>query len=128
VVPVELLAPTLVQPLRLSGKTLAREGRDLVALDGLLTTCDYPDPHYHIGFRRATVIPNRRIALRDVTLFDGRNRKLLRIPYLAVPITDRVPRYNYLPQVGQNNEEGVFVKSVVGYLLRDDLRACSAST
>ena len=121
VVPVELLAPTLVQPLRLSGKTLAREGRDLVALDGLLTTCDYPDPHYHIGFRRATVIPNRRIALRDVTLFDGRNRKLLRIPYLAVPITDRVPRYNYLPQVGQNNEEGVFVKSVVGYLLRDDL-------
>lgn len=120
VVPPERVGPNLLLPLRLSGASLERIGRDLVAEEGFLTTCDFPDPHYKIGFRKATLLPNRRLALRDATLYQ-RDRKLLRIRYLAIPISDRTMRSNYLPEVGRTDEEGYYVKTALGYLISEAL-------
>ncbi len=115
VVPPSLVGPNLLQPLRISGDTFGREGRNLVATGGFLTTCDFPFPHYRIGFRKATIIPNNRIVLRDATFYQY-DRRILKIPYLAIPIRDQI-RYSYLPQVGRTQEEGYFIKSAIGYAL-----------
>ena len=115
-----LVGPNLLQPLRLSGDTLTRVGRDLVATGGFLTTCDFPHPHFRIGFRKLTVIPNRRLALRDAGLYFG-ERRVLRLRYLSLPITERRLRYSYLPEVGRTEEEGFFVKTVLSYALSESL-------
>ena len=116
VVPVENLAGSLVQPLRVSGSTLDREGRIIRAGNGQATTCDYLRPHYRLSFRQLTYIPGKRIALRDVRVIID-ERTVFRLPYLSIPITDRPLRYSYLPQVGRTEEEGFFVKNAVGYAL-----------
>jgi hypothetical protein len=121
IVPVSQLGGSIVQPLRVSAELLAREeNRRLAGEGGVLTTCDYDDPHYTIAFRRLTVVPGKRVILRNARLRFG-NRTVLGLPYLALPITDRPLRYSYLPQFGQNAEEGYFVKFAQGYALRNTL-------
>jgi lipopolysaccharide export system protein LptA len=115
IIPPQLISASLLEPLRLSGKTIAREGRNLVATDGLLTTCDFPNPHYKIGFAKATVIPNDRIILRKASFYRY-DRVVFRIAYLSLPIRDDI-QYSYLPVVGRTDEEGYFVKNAVGYTL-----------
>jgi hypothetical protein len=58
--------------------------------------------------------------LRDARLRFG-DRTVLGLRHLALPITDRPLRYSYLPQFGQNQEEGYFVKFALGYALRNTL-------
>ncbi|MBC8102171.1 MAG: LPS-assembly protein LptD, partial [Cytophagales bacterium] len=113
IVPPSLLGPNLVEPLRISGREVTREGDITTARDGFLTTCDFPNPHYKIGFRQATVIPRRRIVLRDATFYRY-DKPIFRVRYLALPITDRIS-YSYLPLVGRNNEEGFFLKTALAY-------------
>jgi hypothetical protein len=109
----------IVQPVRLSGSTLERSGRMFKATGGFLTTCDFPNPHYKIGFRQADLIPNDRIVLRDAIIYRY-DRRVLRIPYLVIPIREG-RRFSYLPNVGRTNEEGWFVKVVLGYSLSQTL-------
>ena len=119
VVPPDLIGPQITQALRLSGKTVERDGTNLVATDGLLTTCDFPNPHYKIGFSKATVIPNNRIVFRKAVIYRY-DRAVLRLDYLTLPIRDEV-RFSYLPLVGKTEEEGYFVKNALGYTLGSTL-------
>jgi hypothetical protein len=114
VVPEQLVQPNLLQPLRISGREVTHQGNVMTARDGVLTTCDYPDPHYRIGFALAILIPNRRLTLRDAIFYDSRDLPVLRIGYLSIPLSDRV-RYTYLPQVGYDDEEGYYIKTAIGY-------------
>jgi hypothetical protein len=119
VIPPDMIGQQITQAVRLSGETISREGRLLIAVNGLLTTCDFPDPHFKIGFAKATVIPNQRIALRKAVLYRY-DKPVLRLEYLSLPIHEEI-RYSYLPVVGRNDEEGYFVKNAVGYALGNAL-------
>ena len=114
VAPPDTISTTLLQPLRLSASTLERNGRITVAEEGFLTTCDFDLPHYKIGFRKATVLQNDRIAMRDVKIYFG-DRVVFKLRYLSVPIREQVSKYAYLPLVGRTNEEGYFIKNAIGY-------------
>ncbi len=122
VIPTSELGGNLLQPLRVSGTTLEREIRGkrgvIEAADGFLTTCDYDRPHYRIGYRRLSIIPGKRVALRNVKLYFG-DRVVLRLRYLSLPLNDRQVRYSYLPQFGRTEEEGFYVKAAFGYALSD---------
>jgi hypothetical protein len=117
VVPPDLVGPNLLEPLILEGRSVRRDGRDTFAEDGYLTTCDFPFPHYRVFFKRAQIVPNRRIILHKATIYQY-DRRVLTIPYLVIPIRDQI-RYSYLPQFGRTQEEGYFVKSALGYALGD---------
>lgn len=106
---------TLLEPLSIWGKTMRREGNILKATDGFLTTCDLPNPHAKLGFRHAELIPKKRITLRDVTVYRY-NTPIARIKHLTIPIGDDL-RYSYLPTMGRTDEEGYFIKAVIGYSL-----------
>ncbi|MGC4045824.1 MAG: LptA/OstA family protein [Armatimonas sp.] len=103
----------LLQPLEVWGASFTREGQILRAKDGFLTTCDLPDKHYKIGFREAVLYPKQKIVLKGATVYIE-DKAVLRIGYLTIPVTEEV-RYSWLPLFGRTNEEGYFVKAVIGY-------------
>ncbi|GEM_PF-1181826 len=118
VVPAELAGNSLLEPLFLSAETIERRGRDIVATAGMLTTCDFPFPHYRVGFGKATIIPNKRIIVRGATIYQY-DRRTVSLSRFEIPIRDEI-RYGYLPQFGRTQEEGYFVKNALGYTLGDD--------
>lgn len=119
IVPAENIGSQIVQPVYISGETLARVGNNYKATNGLLTTCDFPNPHFKIGFRQLDLIPRDRIVLRDNILYRY-DSKIARIKYLTFPIREE-PRFSYLPEFGRTNEEGYYVKAALGYALRQTL-------
>ena len=118
IIPAADLGGSVLQDVRVSGKTYERVGREYIATDGLLTTCDFPNPHYKIGFRRATIIPNNRIILRNAVIYRY-EKAVARLAYLVIPIQD-YQRNSYFPQVGRTEEEGYFAKSALGYLAKQN--------
>lgn len=119
VIPAADIGGSVLQDVRVSGKTYERVGSNYIATDGLLTTCDFPNPHYKIGFSRATIIPNNRIIVRKAVIYRY-DKAVARLNYLVIPIQD-VQRNSYFPQVGRTEEEGYFAKTALGYLAKRDL-------
>lgn len=72
------------------------------------TSCDYEEPHFHFRSKSVTVRRGKRIILRN-TAFYLLGYRIFNIPYLVIPLNDR--QYNYLPEVGQSQDEGYFVKT-----------------
>lgn len=103
----------LLQPLEVWGASFTREGDIYRSKDGFLTTCDEPDKHYKIGFREAIFYPKQKIVLKGATVYIE-DKAVLRIGYLTIPVTEEI-RYSWLPLFGRTNEEGYFVKAVIGY-------------
>jgi len=115
ILPPDRVGGSLLEPLRIWGKTMRREGNVLKATQGFVTTCDLDNPHAKLGFAYAELIPKQRLTLREVTVYRY-DRPVLRIKHLTIPITDNV-HYSYLPNIGRTEEEGYFVKAVIGYSL-----------
>ena len=85
--------------------------------DGLVTTCNYPDPHYYLFARYADLRFRRRIIFRDLSIW-LLGHHLFDLPFLSIPLDDR--RYNDLPTVGQDSYEGYFIKTNYGIPLKGD--------
>ncbi len=72
-----------------------------------LTTCNLDHPHFHIDSKSTDIRPGKRMILRDVRI-KLLDRELLRLPYLSIPLEDRSDKY--LPEVGQSQDEGYYIK------------------
>ncbi len=81
------------------------------ATNFIATTCIEPRPHYELRIGSAELFPYKRLILRHVgvVLF---GQKLIVLPYLSVPLDRRLqrPRTNYLPEFGQNVDEGYYAR------------------
>ncbi|MDE2126553.1 MAG: hypothetical protein KGJ62_08185 [Armatimonadetes bacterium] len=75
------------------------------------TTCILSKPHYELLVGSAEVLPHQRIILRHVgvVLFGAH---LLVLPEIVIPLNNRARRLrtNYLPEVGENLQEGYFAR------------------
>ncbi len=119
------LAPSLfenriLQPLHLLGGSIAGDssgyfsGRNLIA-----TTCSQKSPHYELHIGSATMIPGDRLAMHRVSivLFGV---KLITLPTLIIPLHHqfiRRPSSNYLPEFGQNPQDGYFAHFPYSYAI-----------
>lgn len=93
-------------------------GEKRYSLDrGVCTTCGLPHPHYHISARRIDVIANDKVVLRDAAL-SILGRRVLSLPYMSLPLDERLPRY--IPETGQSQDEGYFIKSRWGVGIAGD--------
>lgn len=119
ILPPDQIGQQILQPVYLSGETLSRKDGIYQATRGFFTTCDFPFPHYRIGFRQADLIPNNRMVFRDAVVYRY-DEPVARIPYLVIPVREQT-NLSYLPYIGRNNEEGYFIKAVVGYALSSTL-------
>lgn len=77
----------------------------------IATTCIEPSHHYELRVGSAELFPHKRLILRRVgVVFFG--RRLITLPTLVIPLDRnlRRPRTDYLPEFGQNIEEGYYAR------------------
>ena len=86
---------------------------------GTATTCDVapPDYHYHITGDEIVIIPREKMIVRKARFFKGKSQ-WFGLPSAVFPLRQRDPRrrQSYIPQIGNNRQEGFYVKENVGYL------------
>ena len=106
----------LIQPLYVFGGLVRGRPGFIDARDAQFTTCDFPDPHYSFGAREAYIIPGRRLVGRNVSFY-RKGHRVFSIPYLFLPLDQRLARQTIFPTVGQTPDEGYFIKFAFGYAL-----------
>lgn len=95
-----------------TGATM-ESGKDLLRLTSAqLTTCDLPDPHYHLEAKEITVYLKERLVARQVRYYEGKVR-LFTLPYLLIPL--KKENQFELPRVGYSQEDGWFIKTTYNY-------------
>lgn len=112
----------LVSPLYLSAREVKGESGIITAGPVGFTTCDLEVPHYHFAARRLTFVPGRRLVAERASLYLGKHR-VFTWPRLVVPLrrySERGAHYNLVPQAGQNNVEGLYLKTAYNYALGGD--------
>lgn len=78
------------------------------------TTCDLDDPHYEVRARHLEVYPGDRLVAKGATLY-AFGRRVLPLANLVVPLRERRLYRGYLPEVGQSELEGYYVKAARPY-------------
>ena len=110
----------LILPIFVYGGTIRGRPGFIDARNGQFTTCDFLDPHYSFGAREMYIIPGKRLVGRNVSLY-RKGHRVFSVPYIVVPLTDRLARQTLFPQVGETPDEGYFIKFAFGYALTDSL-------
>lgn len=88
---------------------------------GKYTTCDLDHPHYYIHLKKAIVVPNEKIisgplyfVIHDVPLFP------VRLPFGMFPITQKHASGFIMPQYGEENRRGFFLRDGGFYFALND--------
>ena len=110
----------LILPVFVYGGTIRGRPGFIDARGGQFTTCDFIEPHYSFGAHELYIIPGKRLVGRYVSLY-RKGHRVFSVPYLVVPLTDRLARQTLFPQVGETPDEGYFIKFAFGYALTDAL-------
>ena len=110
----------LILPIFVYGGVIRGRPGFVDARGGQFTTCDFLSPHYSFGAHELYIIPGKRLVGRYVSLY-RKGHRVFSIPYLVVPLTDRLARQTLFPQVGETPDEGYFIKFAFGYALTDAL-------
>ncbi|MDO8588676.1 MAG: hypothetical protein Q7T82_16735 [Armatimonadota bacterium] len=112
----EALKGSAKSPVFISGRQLTGTADNQVSVrDGSLTTCNLPEPHYVLEAREVDVYPERKVIAKKVTLY-ALGHKFFTLPALSIPLNRPGSRSNLIPQVGQTQAEGAFVKTAYNYL------------
>jgi len=119
-IPPSALRVGILQPIVVYGGTIHGRRGFIDARGGRFTTCDFPDPHYWFQAADVSVIPDKRLIAKRVTLY-RRHHALFTWPYIYVPLDRRFVRQTLIPQVGQSQLEGYYAKFAIGYLLAKNL-------
>ena len=76
------------------------------------TTCIEPFHHYELRSRDGQIFPGKRLVLHQTSVFLF-GVKLITLPYIVVPLDQKPPkrgRTDYLPEFGQNVDEGYYAR------------------
>lgn len=85
--------------------------------EGDFTTCDLEEPHYHIVAKEMVIYPKDKIIARDISWYEGKT-KIITLPYFLI-FLDRKTQQPILPKIGQNSEDGWFIKTYFNYYVND---------
>lgn len=112
--------PVVAAPMFLSGAGIfGEEARQITAVGGVFTTCNLDHPHYTIEAREVTIFPGEKLVARDIT-FNALDRRIIRLPRLAIPLRRIRERADIIPRVGQSGEEGYYLKAAYDYMATRD--------
>jgi len=100
--------PKLNTDLFMHGGALGGTQEHYSGTDLNVTTCNLPHPHFDLRARDVDIRPKKWMTLRDTTL-TILDRKIMRIPYIIIPLLERGDRY--LPTIGRSSDEGYYILS-----------------
>ncbi len=104
-----LLDSLFLQGERLEGNETEVHGEDCTA-----TTCNLEHPHFHWSAETVQATAGERAVLRNVRL-RILGRTVLSVPYVVVPL--RQGDTSPLPDAGFTEEEGLYIRYAIAYLL-----------
>ncbi|MFW5707510.1 MAG: putative LPS assembly protein LptD [Bacteroidota bacterium] len=87
------------------------ESRVIHVSDGKYTTCDNPDPHFHISFNRAKIVPNDKIITSAPRLTIAGVRTPLILPFGFFPNTQGQASGIIIPSYGETNNRGFYLEN-----------------
>lgn len=80
---------------------------DVTSHNCLLTSCNHDKPHFHIFARDVIVDPERKIVFKTLKV-SVLNSTILTLPSVVIPLT--AGSRDFIPQIGQSQDEGFFIK------------------
>jgi hypothetical protein len=83
--------------------------------EGSFTTCELEEPHYHIIAKEMIIYPKDKIIARNISWYEGKT-KIITLPYFLI-FLDRKTQLPILPKIGQNSQEGWFIKTNFNYYI-----------
>ncbi|MCE5198679.1 MAG: hypothetical protein ABFD54_02270 [Armatimonadota bacterium] len=102
-------------PVFARARTIQGYRRRWIILQGAeVTTCNLPVPHYDLVARTVQIFPGSRIILRNVTFY-ALGHRIFSLPRLVFPLRQIQRRTNLIPNVGQTQEEGFYLKTSYAY-------------
>lgn len=109
----EFLKERVLSPVFISGGVFSGTNTGYSLAERFLaTTCQETYHHYELRIGSAELFPHQRLILRHVGIvFFG--QKLIVLPYIVIPLDERprrITRTDYLPEFGQNQDEGFFAR------------------
>lgn len=107
----------VLEPLFVGGEKVGGSAEDLQITRGSFTSCTLREPHYHIEAKQISIYPKQRLVARKVSLWAGKS-KLFTLPYFFVSLREH-RRQPFVPEVGESEYEGKYVKTLWNYLLGD---------
>ncbi len=87
---------------------------------GKFTTCDCPDPHFHIGFSKAKVLPDERIITSMANLVIMGVPTPLVLPFGFFPKTQKQSRGLLFPSFGEDANRGFYLQGLGFYTPLND--------
>lgn len=76
------------------------------------TTCDRPQPHYHLSAREITIYPEKNLIAKDV-VFYFKNTPIFYYPVYCRGLQKRESNFHIIP--GHNSRLGAFIKSTYSF-------------
>lgn len=83
--------------------------------EGSFTTCELEEPHYRIVAKEMIIYPKDKIIARNISWYEGKI-KIITLPYFLI-FLDRKTQQPILPKIGQNSEDGWFIKTNFNYYI-----------
>jgi lipopolysaccharide assembly outer membrane protein LptD (OstA) len=91
-----------------------------IAHDAAITTCDLPNPHYHLRAREIEIYPGDKIIARSVKFVVG-DRAFFWLPVVRRSIDDESSNFEVVP--GYSSRFGGYLLTAYNFLLGDAARA-----
>ncbi len=85
--------------------------REVHVADGKYTTCDHPEPHFHIEFRRAKIIPDDKIISSTAFLVIRGVPTPLFVPFGFFPNKRGQASGVLIPSYGESRERGFYLEN-----------------
>lgn len=114
--PQDLSGIGLLLPIYFDGRDMDGAPDIIDVRDSDFTTCDFLPPHYDMLARSVKIRPGKRLVARHVSIY-RKGRRLITFPLIVLPLSDRYAPENYIPQIGEDAQEGYFAKFAIPYAL-----------
>lgn len=92
------------------------ENKEIHVSGGKYTTCDDPNPHFHISFARAKIIPNDKLITSAPRLTIANVKTPLVLPFGFFPNTVQQASGILMPSYGETNNRGFYLENGGFYL------------
>ncbi len=108
-------------PVYFKCKRLTKDNDVFYGDDSCFTTCPPDKPYYEVEAKKFKFYPDDKIIAREVFVHSG-SLPVFYSPYYEFYVGKKNPIY-LLPAIGNNNEEGFYVKNTLEYWLNEDIKS-----
>ncbi len=100
----------------IAGASKRQADESISVRNGMLTTCDKENPHYHFKLTKAVVIPNDKVVTGPFYMKVGKVPTPLALPFGFFPNKKESTSGILLPGYGNGGERGFFIQNLGYYL------------